>query len=144
MAITQALCSSFKKEILEGVHNFAPGEDIFKIALYTNTASLDASTTVYTVSNEVVGANYVAGGAILTNNGVVLGGVGNSVAYVDFADAVWANSTITARGALIYNATNANKAVAVLNFGVDYSSSNGDFTVVFPAPTFNTAVIILN
>lgn len=142
MAITQALCSSFKKELLEGVHNFSDtGGDVFKLALYTAGATLDASTTAYTTSGEITGVGYSAGGIALTNVGVSLAG---AVAYLDFDDATWTSATLSAGGALIYNSSESNKAVAVLNFGATYSSTNSDFTVSFPAATSSTAVIILN
>lgn len=141
MAITQAICSSFKQEVLEGLHDFASGGDTFKIALYTSSASLDSSTTAYTSSNETTGTGYTAGGNTLTSQSVTLSG---TTAYIDFADSSWASSTISAAGALIYNSTNANRAVCVLNFGGTYSSTNGTFTVQFPAATTTTAILILN
>lgn len=142
MALTQAVCSSFKKELLEGVHNFSDvGGDVFKLALYTGGATLDASTTVYTTSGEITGVGYTAGGVALTNVGVSVSG---TVAYLDFDDATWTSATLSAAGGLIYNSSQGNKAVAVLNFGGTYSSTSGDFTVSFPAATSSTAVIILN
>lgn len=142
MALTQAVCSSFKKELLEGVHNFSDvGGDVFKLALYTGGATLDASTTAYTTSGEITGVGYTAGGVALTNVGVSVSG---TVAYLDFDDATWTSATLSAAGALIYNSSQGNKAVAVLNFGGTYSSTSGDFTVSFPAATSSTAVIILN
>ena len=141
MAITQAICSSFKQEVLEGLHDFASGGDTFKIALYTSSASLDSTTTAYTSSNETTGTGYTAGGQTLTSQSVTLSG---TTAYIDFGDASWTSSTISAAGALIYNSTNANRAVCVLNFGGTYSSTNGTFTVQFPAATTTTAILILN
>ena len=142
MALTQAVCSSFKKELLEGIHNFSDvGGDVFKLALYTGGATLGASTTVYTTSGEITGVGYTAGGVALTNVGVSVSG---TVAYLDFDDATWTSATLSAAGALIYNSSQGNKAVAVLNFGGTYSSTSGDFTVSFPAATSSTAVIILN
>lgn len=156
MAITQALCTSFKAELLLAVHDFrATGGDTFKIALYTSSASLDANTTAYSSSNEVSssGTNYTAGGNVLTNLGVVTSNntASTGVGFTDFSDVTWANATITARGALIYNSTpsansNANTtlvnaAVAVLDFGSDKTSTAGDFTVIFPAGANNTAII---
>lgn len=140
MAITQAMCTSFKKEMLEAKHNFlASGGHAFKIALYTSSASLDAGTTVYTTLNEVVGTNYTAGGTALTNVDPTSSG---TTAYTDFADVQWSNSTITARGAMIYN-TNAaaNRSVAVLDFGVDKVSTNGAFSIVFPAADATNAIL---
>lgn len=141
MAITQAVCSSFKDDLLSGLQNFATGGDSYKIALYTSSATLDSTTTAYTSSNETTGTGYTAGGLALTSQSVTLSG---TTAYIDFADASWTSSTISAAGALIYNTTNSNKAVCVLNFGGTYSSTNGTFTVQFPAPTTTTALLILN
>ena len=129
MAITQALASSFKQELLDGVHNFAAsGGDTFKIALYTSSATLSSATTVYTTSGESSGTGYTAGGGTLVNAGTALSG---TTAYLDFDDYTWSSATITAAGALIYNATQGNKAVAILNFGGTYSSTNGNFTVTY-------------
>jgi hypothetical protein len=142
MAITQAICSTFKQQLLEGIHNFAAsGGDTFKIALYTSSANLNSSTTVYTTSGESSGTGYTAGGGTLTNAGTGLTG---TTAFLDFEDYTWTSATISAAGALIYNATEGNKAVAVLSFGATYPSTNGNFTVTFPAATSTTAVIILN
>ena len=154
MPITQAMCTSFKAEILLAVHDFRPtGGDTFKLALYTSSASLDANTTAYTTSNEVTGTNYTAGGGSLVNLGVVTSNNNASAGtgFTDFSDLTFSNSTITARGALIYNSTpsansNANTtltnaAVAVLDFGSDKSSTDGDFTVIFPSATNTTAMI---
>lgn len=134
------LCTSFKVELLKGVHNFsASGGDVFKIALYDNNASFTAATTAYTVTNEVSGAGYTAGGLALTNIEPTSTG---TTAFVDFADITWVSSTITARGALIYNSTAAgNPAVAVLDFGADKSSDTGDFTVVFPVGDATNAIV---
>ena len=142
MAITQALASTFKQQVLEGLHDFAAsGGDTFKIALYTAAANLDSSTTVYTSSGESSGAGYTAGGAILTNAGTGLTG---TTAFLDFNDYTWTSATISAAGALIYNSSQGNKAVAILSFGATYSSTNGNFTVTMPAATSTTAIIILN
>lgn len=150
MAITQAMATSFKAEVLLGVHDFrASGGDTFKLALYTSTATLDATTTAYTATNEVSGTGYTAGGASLTNlGGAVTSG---TTGYTDFNDLTFSTATITARGALIYNSTpsalsNAgtsltNPAVAVLDFGSDKTSTAGDFTIVFPAAAAATAII---
>lgn len=141
MAITQAFCNSFKTEALTGLHNFTTTTgNAFKIALYTSSATLGASTTAYSTTNEVVGTGYSAGGAALTNVTPVLSG---STAIVDFADVTWSTSTITARGALIYNSTNSDRGVLVLDFGSDKSSSAGDFTVLFPAADASNAIIRL-
>jgi uncharacterized protein YraI len=138
MAISQTLCSSFKQQILLGEHDL--DTDVIKIALYTSAATLGASTTAYTTSNEVSssGTNYTAGGNILTGAAVTLDG---TTAVVDFSDVSWAASTITARGALIYNSSKSNKAIAVLDFGSDKTSSVGTFTINFPAATAGSAVI---
>lgn len=145
MAITQAVCSSFKQELLGGIHNFsASGGNTFKIALYTSSATLDSSTTVYTTSNECPSTgNYTAGGNTLTTatGSVFLSG---TTAYIDFDDTTWASSTISAAGALIYNSSASNKAVLVLSFGGTYSSTNGNFTIQFPAATSSTAVLTLS
>lgn len=156
MAITQAMCTSFKAEILLGVHDFrATGGDTFKLALYTSSASIDANTTAYSSSNEVSssGTNYTAGGGTLSNLGVVTSNntASTGTGFTDFSDLTFANSTITARGALIYNTTpsansNANTtltnaAVCALDFGSDKTSTSGDFTIIFPTAS-NTAAII--
>lgn len=127
MAITSAVCNSFKQEVLEGVHDSA---DTYKIALYTDAASLGASTTAYSASNEVVGAGYDAGGKTLTGHST---GLSSGVAYLTFSDPSWTSSTITARGCLIYNSSKSNKAVAVFDFGENVVSVNGTFTIDFPA-----------
>lgn len=154
MAITQAMCTSFKAELMLAVHDFrATGGDTFKLALYTSSASVDANSTAYTTSGEATGTNYTAGGSALTNLGVVTSN--NSAAtgtgFTDFSDLTFSNSTITARGAMIYNTTpsansNANTtltnaAVAVLDFGSDKVSNAGDFTIIFPTATNTTAII---
>lgn len=156
MAITQSMTTSFKAEILLAVHDFRPtGGDTFKLALYTSSATLDANTTAYSSSNEVSssGTNYTAGGGSLSNLGVVTSNTSSSTGtgYTDFSDLTFANSTITARGALIYNSTpsansNANTtltnaSVAVLDFGSDKTSTAGDFTIIFPSATNTTAII---
>ena len=130
MAITSAFCTSAKSEFLQGTHTSA---DTYKIALYTSAASLDATTTAYTATGEVANGNgYATGGTTLTGFSVTTSG---TTAILDFTtDPSWANSTITARGALIYNSTKTNKAVAVYDFGADKTSSNGTFTVQFPVP----------
>jgi len=153
MAITQAMSTSFKAELMLAVHDFRVGGDTFKLAMYTSSASIDANTTAYTTSNEVTGTNYTAGGGTLTNLGVVTSNNNSSsgTGYTDFSDLTFANSTITARGALIYNttpsalansgATLTNAAVASLDFGSDKSSTDGDFTIIFPTASNTTAII---
>lgn len=140
MAITQAMCTSFKVELLQGVHDFtASTGDVFKLALYTSLATLGASTTVYSSSNEVSNSGtYSAGGGTLTNITPTSSG---TTALTDFDDLSFTSATITARGALIYNSTESNKAVAVLDFGSDKSSTAGTFTIQFPAATSSDAII---
>lgn len=145
MAITQAMPTSFKTEILKGIHAFgtsvvraATTADTFKLALYTSSATLDATTTVYATTNEVVGTNYTAGGNTLT---VVSPTSSGTTALIDFNDLTFSSVTLTARGCLVYNSTQGNKAVAVLDFGVDKSATSGDFTIIFPAADASNAVI---
>ena len=150
MAITQALCTSFKVELLNGSHDFDLSTgDTFKIALYTSSASLGAGTTAYTTTGEVASGNgYAAGGNTLTKVDPASSG---TTAFVDFADTTWSSSTITANGALIYNdtpnttsgAAPDNAAVAVLAFGADKSSTSGDFTIQFPTADASNAIIRL-
>ena len=140
MAITQAMCTSFKKELMEAVHNFKnSGGSTFKLALYTSSATLDATTTAYTTSNEISGSGYSARGGTLTR---VDPSTSGTTALTDFADLTFSSATITARGALIFNEDASNDAsVCVLDFGSDKSSSSGDFTVVFPAADATNAII---
>ncbi len=139
MAITQAICSSFKTELLTATHDFTNSTgDVFKIALYTSSATMGASTTVYAATNEVSGTGYVAGGNSLTN---VTPSLSGTTAITDFADTTWSSSTITARGALIYNSGASNKSVIVLDFGSDKSSTSGDFTIIFPTADASNAII---
>jgi hypothetical protein len=140
MAITQALCTSFKVELLQGIHNFTLSTgDVFKLALYTSTASLDATTTAYSATNEVGNSGtYAAGGGALTNVTPTSSG---TTAFVDFADISFTSATITARGALIYNSSKSNRAVAVLDFGSDKVSTSGTFTVQFPVADATNAIV---
>ena len=138
MAITQAMCTSFKEELLTGVHVF--GTDTLKIALFTSSADLSAATTAYSTTNEATGTGYAAGGNTLT--GVTVSSSGTT-AFVDFANTEWNSSTITARGALIYNSSKADRAIAVLDFGADKSSSDGTFSIVFPAADASNAILRL-
>lgn len=141
MAITQAICTSFKGEVLQGIHNFTAGTgDTFKVALYTSSATLGASTTVYTTSNEVTGTGYTAGGVTLVNVGVSTSG---TTAFLSFNNATWTSASFTTRGALIYNSTDANKAVCVLDFGSDKTISSGDFTIQFPTNDASNAILRL-
>jgi hypothetical protein len=141
MAISQAMTTSFKVEILGGDFDFSSGTtQVFKIALFTSAATLGATTTAYATTNEVVGTNYVAGGNTLTisANPASTG----TTAFLDFADTTWATATITARGALIYLSNGGtNPAVAVLDFGSDKTSTAGDFTIVFPAADSSNAIL---
>jgi hypothetical protein len=124
---------------MSALHDFDnPGGNTFKIALYTSSATLGASTTVYAATNEVTGTNYVAGGNTLTSVSPTTSG---TTAFIDFADTTWSSSTITANGCLIYNNTNANRAVVSLAFGSDKSSSSGDFQIVFPTANATDAII---
>lgn len=140
MAITQSLCTSFKQQLLAGEQNFGVGTTkVYKIALYTSDATLDANTTTYSgTAHEVVGAGYTAGGNVLTVSTTPT--TSGTTAFVSFNNVTWAASTITASGALIYNATD-DTAVAVLNFGANKSSNGSDFTVDFPPATATTAII---
>mgnify|MGYP003705103153 CR=1 FL=1 len=138
MAITQAMATSFKVQLLNGQQNFS--SNTFKLALYTSSATINENTTAYTTSGEVASTgNYSAGGNTLsvsvtpTNSG--------NVAYISFSNTSWANATITAAGALIYNNTQANSAVAILSFGGDKTSTNGTFTVVFPTADASNAIL---
>ena len=145
MAITQAMCTSFKVEILDGIHAFGTTvaradttADTFYLALYTDSASLDATTTTYETGGETAGTGYTAGGQALSTVAPTSSG---TTAYLDFADETWTTATITAHGAMIYNQTQGNKAVAVLDFGGNKTSTAGDFTVVFPTADSATAII---
>ena len=137
MAITQAMCTSFKVDLLDGEHDF--GADTFKIALYTSSATLDATTTAYSATNETSGTGYTAGGNTLTVSTTPTSS--GTTAYISFANTTWSTASITARGALIYNSTNADKAVAVLDFGSDKTSTAGDFTIQFPTADASNAII---
>jgi hypothetical protein len=143
MAITQAMATSFKVGLLNGTFNFGTGtSQVFKIALYTAAASLDSTTTAYTSSNEVSssGTGYTAGGNTLVVSQVPTST--GTTAFLDFADSTWAAATITARGALIYLANGTtNPAVCVLDFGSDKTSTNGAFTIIFPAADSSNAII---
>ena len=141
MAISSAICNSFKQEILVEGHNFTNGTDQFKLALYTSSASLGASTTAYSSSNEITntsGSAYTAGGKNLTSVTPVLDG---STAVCDFGDISFTSASFTANGCLIYNSTNSNKAVCVVAFGGDKTVSNGTFTIQFPAAGASTAIV---
>jgi hypothetical protein len=154
MAISQAMCTSFKAELLLGCHDFRDASgDTFKLALYTSSATIDANTTAYTTDNEVTGTNYSAGGEDLTNSGVTATNTNATAGtgFTDFSDLTFSLATITARGALIYNTTPSangvantaltNAAVCVLDFGSDKTSTDGDFTIIFPANDASNAII---
>ena len=140
MSITQAMCTSFKKELMTATHNFtASTGNSFKLALYTSAATLSAATTAYSATNEASGTNYAAGGAALTNITPTTSG---TTAFTDFADLTFSNATITANGAVIYNDTAAgDPAVVVLAFGGDKTSTAGDFTIQFPTADASNAII---
>ena len=141
MAITQAVCTSFKQEILVEGHDFTNGADTFKIALYSSSATLSASTTAYSGTNEVSDSGtYSAGGGSLTSATPTTSG---TTAICDFTDISFTSATITARGALVYNSTNSNKAVCVLDFGGDKTSTSGTFTIQFPAADASNAILRL-
>ena len=141
MAITSTLTTSFKKELLEAKHNFlASGGNSFKLALYTSSATMGATTTAYSTSQEASGTNYTAGGNALTNNGVA---IASNIAYVAFADLTFSSVTLTAVGALIYKSGGSNNAVLVLDFGGTKTATNGDFVIQFPAADSSSAIIRL-
>jgi len=135
MALTQGMCSSFKQESWLGIHDL--DTDTLKLALYTASATLNASTTVYSVTDEISGVGYTAGGIVLTNVQVLLSG---TTAYVTFDNPAWTGASFTARGALIYNSTKADRAIAVLDFGSDKTAS-GTFTIQLPAATASSALL---
>jgi hypothetical protein len=143
MAISQAMCTSFKQQLLEGQHDFRNGQDTFNLALFTSSATLGASTTDYSTTNEVSGTGYTAGGAALTNVNPTTSG---TTAFTDFADLTFSTATITANGALIYNTetgggSGTTDAVVVLAFGGDKTSTAGDFTIQFPTADASNAII---
>ena len=148
MALSQTLATSFKVEILDGIHNFGTGvirattaADTFKIALYTSLSTIDSTTTVYTTDNEVTGTGYTAGGNTLVISQVPTSTGTETVAWLNFQNSAWPSATFSAAGALIYNSTQGNKAVAVLNFGGVKTATNQTFTVTFPASTSSAAII---
>lgn len=145
MSIAQTTTTSFRVELLQAVHNFGPtSPNTFKIALYTGAANIGATTTVYTTTGEVVGTGYTAGGNTLTistaptsanNTGFV------PTAYISFANTSWTSASFTCRGALIYNASQGNKSVAVLDFGSDKTVNSDTFQIIFPASDANSAIV---
>ena len=145
MSILQGATTSFKVELLQAVHNFGPtSANTFKVALYTASADINASTTVYSTTNEVTGTGYTAGGNTLTiSTSPTSGNNSNNIptAYVSFANTSWTSASFTARAALIYNSTQGNKSVAVLDFGADKTVSNDTFQIIFPTPDANSAIV---
>ena len=140
MAISQTLTDAFLQDCLDGGQDLGTSGNTLKIALYTSSASLGATTATYTASAEVSGTGYTAGGASLSSQAVAFDST-NQVAYFDAADPAWTTATITARGALIYNNTKSNATIAVLDFGSDYTSTAGTFTIQLPSAAYNTAII---
>lgn len=140
MAITQAMCTSFKKELLEAKHNFLlTGGNTFKIALYSSSATMDASTAAYTTTNEITGTNYTAKGNTLTR---IDPSSSSTTALTDFADTSWSTATFTARGAMIFNEdTVGDTSVLVLDFGADKTATAGTFTIAFPTADASNAII---
>ena len=145
MTIAQTATTSFKVELLQAVHNFGPtSPNTFKVALYTAAANIGPTTTIYTTSNEVTGTGYTAGGntlviAVFPTSGNNTGGI--PTAFVSFNNSSWANATFTARGALVYNSTQGNKSVAVLDFGADKTVTNDTFQIIFPTADANSAIV---
>lgn len=140
MAITQTMCTSFKKALLDGEMDFSSDTaQTFKIALFTSSATLGAATTAYSTTNEVSGDGYTAGGATLTISAAPT--TSGTTAFLDFSDVTFANASITARGALIYKSGGGNPAVAVLDFGEDKTSTDGDFVIQFPTADASNAII---
>ena len=151
MAISSAICSSFKQELLQGKHDFdanGSGGDTFKIALFTSSASLGVATTDYSTSNEIsntAGSAYTAGGKAMTNTGV---GLTSTTAFTDFSDVSFTSATFTANGAMIYNTqtnggSNTTDAVCIIAFGSDKTATNGTFQIQFPANDSSNAIIRL-
>ena len=139
MAFTGSyVTNSFKNQLLLAVHDFST--DVIKIALYTSSATLDNTTTVYSATNEVTGTGYAAGGKTLTATVTQIG----NYAVLDFADISWTAATFTCRGALIYNSSKANKSIFVLDFGTDKTVSSGTLTVQFPSADVNNAIAVIS
>ena len=145
MSILQTATTSFKVQLMQGLHNFGPtSPDTFKIALYTAAADLGAGTTVYTTTNEVVSSGYTAGGNVLVVSTTPTSGNNSAnipTAFISFATTTWTNVTFTCRGALIYNSTQGNRSVAVLDFGSDKTVSNDNFQITFPSADANSAIV---
>ena len=145
MSILQTATTSFKVELLQAVHNFGPtSPNTFKLALYTAAADIGYTTTVYTTTNEVTGAGYTAGGNTLVISTSPTSGNNTAnipTAYISFNNSSWTNATFTARAALVYNSSQGNKAVAILDFGSDKTVNNDTFQVIFPTPDANSAIV---
>jgi hypothetical protein len=145
MSILQTATTSFKVELLQAVHNFGPtSANTFKVALYTAAADINATTTVYSTTNEVVGTGYTAGGntlVISTSPTAANNTASVPTAYISFNNTSWTSATFTARAALIYNVTQGNKSVAVLDFGSDKTVNNDTFQIIFPTPDANSAIV---
>jgi hypothetical protein len=145
MSIQQTATTSFKVELLQAIHNFGPTTpNTFKVALYTAAANIGPTTTVYSSTNEVTGAGYTAGGNTLVISVSPTSGNNSSsvpTAYVSFSNSTWTNATFTCRAALIYNVTQGNKSVAVLDFGSDKTVNNDTFQIIFPTPDANSAIV---
>lgn len=141
MAITSAICTSFKTELATATHNFTNSTGhTFKVALYTSAATLGASTTAYSATNEISGTGYSAGGTTVTSSTPVASG---TTTILDFTDASWTTATFTANGCLLYNSSASNKSVFVIAFGSDQSVSAGTFTIQWPAADASNAIIRL-
>lgn len=141
MAISTAMATSFKSELFQGLHNFLlTGGNTFKLALYVSAATIGASTTVYSATNEAAGTNYTAGGGTLTRIDPTTSG---TTAFVDFADLTFSTVTITARGCMIYNSTNANRCVSTHDFGSDVTATAGNLVIQFPTPDATNAILRL-
>jgi hypothetical protein len=145
MAISQTATTSFKVELLQAIHNFGPtSPNTFKVALYTAAANIGPTTTVYSTTNEVSGSGYTAGGNTLTISVSPTSGNDSEfipTAYISFTNTTWTNASFTCRGALVYNVTQGNKSVAVLDFGTDKTVSNDTFQIIFPTPDANSAIV---
>ena len=145
MSILQGATTSFKVELLQAVHNFGPtSANTFKVALYTASANINADTTAYSTTNEVTGTGYTAGGNTLTIDVSPTSGNNSSnipTAYISFSNTSWTSASFTARAALIYNSSQSNKSVAVLDFGSDKTVSNDTFQIIFPTPDANSAIV---
>jgi len=138
MGVVAGMTNSFKQELLSGTHNLGSGGNTIKLALYTDSADIGPATTVYTTSGEASGTGYVAAGKTLTSAGITLNG---GTAYVDFADISWTGASFSARGGLIYNSTQSDKSIAVLDFGFVYTATSGTVSVSFPSANVDDAII---